>query len=265
MKKIIFVVCMLCTSAAFAANEESVTSREYVDAGLAATQSTLTTTGTGAMTFDSSETDGIGQKPIYNPNGDYAAQQDALVSASTANAAVQNAIAAEFVCIAWKNDDPNDECLLVQIKNTTPRPSGKNLLDPSFMDNSTYDSLNIYGASFNAGRILPTVGGKTYTLSATAVYTGTYYYYIKGLHPDGTSFIPQGGQYMWACSVSECNNGGEREKTFTFTAESDAVYVVYFANTPSKRNLTLTEYQMEEGTTATAYEPYQNLYLPAGQ
>ncbi|MBO7509181.1 MAG: hypothetical protein J6T57_02815, partial [Alphaproteobacteria bacterium] len=127
MKKIIFAICMVCSGAAFALNEESVTSREYVDAGLGAKQDTLTTTGTGAMTFDSSETDGVGQKPIYNPNGDYAAQADALVTAGVSNAAIQNAIAAEFVCIAWKNDDPNDECLLVQIKNAVNR--SKNLFD----------------------------------------------------------------------------------------------------------------------------------------
>ncbi|MBO7509365.1 MAG: hypothetical protein J6T57_03775 [Alphaproteobacteria bacterium] len=122
MKKVIFAICMACTFGAFAANEESVTSREYVDAGLGAKQDTLTTTGAGVMTFDSTQTDGIGQKPIYNPNGDYVAQADALVTASTANIAIQNAIAAEFVCIAWKNDDPNDECLLVQIKNSQPQP-----------------------------------------------------------------------------------------------------------------------------------------------
>ncbi|MBO7508972.1 MAG: hypothetical protein J6T57_01705 [Alphaproteobacteria bacterium] len=114
MKKIIFAICMLCTGVAFAANEESVTSREYVDAGLSTKQDTLTTTGTGAMTFDSSESDGLGQKPIYNPNGDYATQQNALVTASTANAGVQNAVATEFECIKW---DPNDRtvCWLVQI------------------------------------------------------------------------------------------------------------------------------------------------------
>ncbi|MBO7509174.1 MAG: hypothetical protein J6T57_02775 [Alphaproteobacteria bacterium] len=112
MKKVIFVICMLC-GGAFAANEGLITSRAYVDAGLAATQSTITN-GTGVMTHDSTQTDGVGQKPIYNPLGDYATQSNALVTASTANAAVQNAIAAEFECIEW---DPNDntKCWLVKI------------------------------------------------------------------------------------------------------------------------------------------------------
>ena len=116
MKKIIFAIYMLCTMGAFAANEESVTSREYVDAGLAATQDSITTTGTGVMTYDSAQDSGIGQKQIYDSTGDYTTQQDALVTASTANAAVQNAIAAEFECIEW---DPNDntKCWLVQIKS----------------------------------------------------------------------------------------------------------------------------------------------------
>ncbi|MBO7508862.1 MAG: hypothetical protein J6T57_01110 [Alphaproteobacteria bacterium] len=120
MKKVLFVICILCTGVAFAANEESITSREYVDAGIAAKQDTLTTTGTNTvMTYDSSQSTGLGQKAIYDPSGDYVSQQDSLVTTATVNAAVQNAINGEFMCTAWENDDPNGECLLVTIRNAT--------------------------------------------------------------------------------------------------------------------------------------------------
>ena len=61
MKKIIFAICMLCTFGAFATNEEMATSREYVDAELTTMQPAIPATDTGVMTYDSTESTGIGQ------------------------------------------------------------------------------------------------------------------------------------------------------------------------------------------------------------
>ncbi|MBO7509281.1 MAG: hypothetical protein J6T57_03340 [Alphaproteobacteria bacterium] len=262
MKKVIFAICMLCTGAAFAANEESITSREYVDAGLGTKQDTLTTTGTGAMTFDSSETDGIGQKAIYNPNGDYATQQDALVSASTANAAVQNAIAAEFVCIAWKNNDPNDECLLVQIQNrTTPT---KNLFDISKIPtristtstsiiNNGDGSITVTTVSNNSAvttdrklsQLAPElVAGRTYTLSFKT--TGTDKYALLYCYDDTSNHT------TWGTGRSK-----------VITADLLDCYVFFYASGVNT-TATISDIQIEEGTTATPYVPYGNTYMPTG-
>ncbi|MBO7509324.1 MAG: hypothetical protein J6T57_03560 [Alphaproteobacteria bacterium] len=110
---------LLCAFDSYAENESAVTSREYVDAGISGKQDTLTTTGTNTvMTYDSSQSTGLGQKAIYDPSGDYVSQQDSLVTTATANAAVQNAINGEFECYEYNPNDPND-CWLVTISSTS--------------------------------------------------------------------------------------------------------------------------------------------------
>lgn len=47
----------------------------------------------------------------------------------------------------------------------------------------------------------------------------------------------------------------------TFTARDDAVYVVFY----SFGAVTITDYQMEEGSSATPYVPYGNVYIPQNQ
>ncbi|MBO7508931.1 MAG: hypothetical protein J6T57_01490 [Alphaproteobacteria bacterium] len=264
MKKIIFAICVLCAGAAFAENEESITSREYVDAGLASVQSTLTTTGTGAMTFDSSETDGIGQKPIYNPSGDYATQQDALVTASTADAAVQNAIAAEFVCIAWKNDDPNDECLLVQIKNRT-NPT-KNLFDvsqvPSYQNTTdTRKAINNGDGSITVtdmiGNTAISSKKKLSELAPGLVLGNTYKLTFKKTGCVGYNYI-----FMGSPERTTWNNGANRTITQNMLDSPVSFYACYNGVTPS--TATIYDIQIEEGTVATPYVPYGNTYLPTG-
>ncbi|MBO7509408.1 MAG: hypothetical protein J6T57_04000 [Alphaproteobacteria bacterium] len=265
MKKIIFAICMICSGAAFAANEESVTSREYVDAGLSAKQDTLTTTGTGAMIFDSSETDGLGQKPVYNPDGDYASQQDALVTASTANAAVQNAIAAEFVCISWKNDDPNDECLLVQIRNrvnptrnlfdVSQIPSYQNTINTTKLINNGDGSITVTDTIGNSGigtmkklsALAPgLVPGNTYTLS-----------FKKTGCTGGSNLI-----HMGAPARTAWVNGVKKTITQDMLDSGVSFYACYNGVTPS--TATIYDIQIEEGAVATPYVPYGNTYLPTG-
>ncbi len=189
-----------------------------------------------------------------------------MVTAADANAAVQNAIDTEFVCTEWMPDAEHipDNCYIWSVNNATAHSSAKNLLDPSFMDNSTYGRITVNGYTFNAAKILPTENGKTYTLSASLNYTGRYYYYLAKIMPDGT-YVDMNHNpcpYMW--NNNSGPDTGSRRATCTFTATDNAVYTVYWPGEGYKRTLTIADYQMEEGSTATTYEPYKNLYLPSG-
>lgn len=117
MKNFIIAIVMLCTFAVYAENENAATSKEYVDTELATKQPTIPAQGNNVvMTFDSTATDGIGTKNIYDEATTYDTQQNALVTAGTANAAVQMAINGEFICTEYSTIDPTD-CWLWGIKS----------------------------------------------------------------------------------------------------------------------------------------------------
>ncbi len=110
MKKVLFaIICLFCVCGARAANENAATSKEYVDTELATKQPTIPAAGNDiVMTFDSTATDGIGTKQIYDETASYATQENTLVTAATANAAVQMAINGEFICTRYDPDNPTD-------------------------------------------------------------------------------------------------------------------------------------------------------------
>ena len=121
---IIAIMCVVGIATAYAANENAATSKEYVDTAIAAKQPTIPAEGANiVMTFDSNATDGIGTKDIYDETASYASQQDALVTAGTANAAVQMAIQGEFECILYDPDNPTD-CWWWNIKSAQRLPAG---------------------------------------------------------------------------------------------------------------------------------------------
>lgn len=267
----IFGVFMIFS--AFGVGENIPTSKSYVDAEIAQKQDKIAANDGSPQVLTNTGTAGeYGTKGIYDANGAYATQTQNLVDAATMNAGVQNAIDSEFQCIEWI--DPNDhtsDCLLLDVFGQTGKPSGKNLLDPSFMDNSTYGPITVNGQSFFAARILPTENGKTYTLSANLAYINSFYYYLGKVLPDGTYIDGDSAaspcRYMWYNGTE--NAGQKTASPCTFTASDNATYVVYFAGGESyvmriKNGLTLSNYQMEEGSVATEYEPYKNLYLPSG-
>lgn len=244
---------------AFAAGDNVTTSKSYVDAEIAQKQEIIPANSGTTQVITNTGTDGdIGTKDIYNTSNAYAGQNGALIDAATMNAAVQNAIDSEFECV---DRDGNNNCLLMNVRGETVNKT-KNLLDPSFMDKSTYDTVTVNGKTVNRAKILPTENGKTYTLSADLTYTGTYYYYLIYVKPDGTSSTPSGCPNMWNNYNGE--QVGTKNRTCTFTARNNETYVVYFATVASLRTLNLSNYQMEEGSTATPYEPYGNVYMPSG-
>ncbi len=208
---------------------------------------------------------GIGRKGIYQTTGTYTDQSDNLIDAKTFNAALKKGLDIEFKC---KETKPGtDLCWVYSIHNETEEKT-KNLLNPSFMDNSTYETVTVNGVTIDRAKILPTENGKTYTLSATLIANdgGTYFYYLAEIFPDGTyssqSQLPC--HYMWT-NYTSANTNTTVEKTCTFTTHDNATYLVNFANSSSVDYLTLTNYQMEEGATATPYVPYGNVYIPQNQ
>ena len=116
-KFIIAIMCLLGIVTAYAENENAATSKEYVDTAIATKQPTIPAEGNNVvMTFDSTADDGIGTKNIYDESASYAEQQNALVTAQTANTAVQMAINGEFYCKEWSTIVEND-CWLWGIKS----------------------------------------------------------------------------------------------------------------------------------------------------
>ena len=153
-----------------------------------------------------------------------------------------------------------NQCQIHCDAGTYIRADSINLLDDSFMNNSTYGDVTVNGVATARAKILPTENGKTYTLSATLIPTGTYYYYLKEINPDGTVLNSQCSS-MWN-NYNATNANDTVKKTCTFTARNNATYVVYFATVGSPNVLTLTDYKMVEGLMATPYNVYDS--VPAG-
>ncbi len=125
-KIIISIMCVLGIATARAANENAATSKEYVDTELATKQPTIPAEGNNVvMTFDSAADDGIGTKQIYDETTSYVSQETALVTAATANAAVQMALNGELTCGMYDPDNPTD-CWLWNLNSVPERtlPAG---------------------------------------------------------------------------------------------------------------------------------------------
>ena len=260
MKKIIIATTLaLCAFGVRAENEPAATSKEYVDAELATKQPTVPAAGENVvMTFDSTATDGIGTKNIYDPSGSYAAQQDALVTAATANAAVQMAINGEFVCHEYSTIDPTD-CWLWKIKE--PVSPSRNLFDISKVQgpsrsgslvNNGDGSITVTDAIGNSAICNPDI--KLSDMAPELVAGGTY---TLSLDSTGRSR----SIYIWGSVKEYWKNGASK----TITQDWLDAYVCFYANyngvTPS--TATISNIQIEEGTVATPYQPYgQNTFLP---
>ena len=103
------VISYAVVGAAFAAREIVPTSKSYVDYELSQKQDKIpANNGTAAVLTNIGTPGSVGTKNIYDSSAAYATQTDALVDVGTFNAAVQNAIDAEFECISWVDDDPTN-------------------------------------------------------------------------------------------------------------------------------------------------------------
>ena len=262
MKKIIVPLMMIfCACIAYAEHENISTSQYYVDVQSATKQDAVPANNANSvMTYDSTSADGIGSKAIYDTSASYAGQSKALVTASAANTAIQNGINNEFVC---KNPP---ECTLWKIRNTTPHASGKNLFDINRVPSVTWNgsgivnnhdgTITVTGSPTNSAikpgltlsELVPDlVVGNTYTLSLQSDYHDNEY--ITLIYGTGSNRIV----FSWI---------NARNRTIT---QTDLDSLVYFQAPTNMVPVNIWDIQIEEGDTATAYEPYKNLYMPANQ
>ena len=253
MKKfIIAIMCVVCVTTAYAANENAATSKEYVDTAIATKQPTIPAAGNNiVMTFDSTADNGIGTKNIYDESASYASQTDALVTASTANAAVQMAIMGEFYCKEYSTIVEND-CWLWGIKEPTMHSASKNMFnkDTSTDENYIYTTGDIWTAAqgnyykqFSVSDYIPVIPGQTYTITnvrpGDSFSSGVHYY---------------NADKVWQ-RYTKCQ--GQTQK---IRPNNNEVYIRFNMLTSQK-----DEVQMEQGSVGTSYEPYQNLYIPQNQ
>ena len=106
----------------------AVTSKSYVDSAVAPLQNEIPAVNTDTVLINTGVAGEISTKKIYNSTQSFGTQTDALVTAETFNAAVQNAIDNEFVCI----ESIPEGCLLYQIRPVTPKqtfPTGYTRLE----------------------------------------------------------------------------------------------------------------------------------------
>lgn len=224
MKKIVIALMMLCTFGAYAANENTATSKEYVDTELATKQPTIPAEGNNVViTFDSSATDGIGTKEIYDETASYASQENALVTAGTANAAVQMAINGEFECVLYDPDNPTD-CWWWNIKSAQRLPAGYTELEYITFDGNSYIDTGV--VLTDATNIENVLNIKAQTISGFQT--------ITGFMPSSSVYTPRYGINIyyskWMIGINETvvseNNDDTNKHTLKFVT-SDSTQTLY--------------------------------------
>ena len=269
MKKFLFVLLGgVVFSGAFAAGENVPTSKGYVDAAVATKQDIIPANDGATQVLTNTGTAGeYGTKGIYDATGEYAAQTQNLVDAAAMNAGVQNAINSEFQCIEWV--DPNDhssDCLLFDVFGQTERRS-PNVFDASQILNATgwTENNGVYSGAIaylyrlgnmNACTPGPCKENTQYTLSCIIsvdeklesgpVYPNFYFRYSDGTRKRAILGPANPGETAYLVGVSD------PQKTIEYI----------FANFNMLGRISISNIQLQEGTTATPYVPYGNIYLP---
>ena len=95
----------------------AVTSKSYVDSAVAPLQNEIPAVNTDTVLTNTGTAGEIGTKKIYDETQSFETQTDALVTAATFNAAVQNAIDNEFVCV----ESIPEGCLLYKLQKVAPK------------------------------------------------------------------------------------------------------------------------------------------------
>jgi len=265
-KFLLSIICVFAVFSAFGAGENVPTSKSYIDSVLVDKQDTIErTTGNNQALTNTGTAGGYGTKDIYDSAASYAEQTDALIDAATMNAAVQNAINAEFVCISWVDDDPSKDCLLMEIRSATERRS-PNLFDiskiPAQVTTVNTEIINngdgsIFVASLVEGGNSAIATRKTLKeLAPDLVPNKTY---ILSFNTTGkmsdTLFHCYGhtnDNWRWASGQS---------KNIT---ENMLDCMMFFYASGSNTSANISNIQITEGTTVQPYQPYGNIYLPAG-
>ena len=210
---------------------------------------------------------GIEQKGIYQATGTYAEQSDNLIDAKTFNAALKTGLDNEFKCREDNLDPVSGLCWLYTIHNPTEVRS-QNLFDISTSRIAQVGVLQADGGySFsNASHIgIWTPNSKVifngepntqYTLSAKIKndeYAGAAitlgWYYSDGSISMGT---PRGDFTDY-----------KKVKAVSMAGKTVIGFGLYYA---SRETVYLKDIQIELGTSATPYVPYNaNIYVPQNQ
>ena len=227
-----------------------------VNAGLDDKQNTIPAMNTNTVVTYTGVAGTVGQKGIYQDTGTYASQQNNLIDAGTFNAALRNGLNDEFVCA--DRDPVSNQCWLWSIDNETENRS-PNLFDISKVpgdsritnngDGSITVTTGPTSSAVSSDKTLSQLApglevGKTYTLSFKTTGTDRYIYLRKDASSSTT----------W------------RLGSPTITMTQDLLdSTVYFYASGVSTTATISEIQIEEGTTATPYVPYGNIYIPQNQ
>ena len=277
-KFIIAIMCVFGIATAYAENENAATSKEYVDTEIATKQPTISAAGNNVvMTFDSTATDGIGTKNIYDPSGSYAAQQDALVTASTANTAVQMAINGELVCTGYSDIDPND-CwfwsIVTQSPNKFPAPANQTQTQNG-VTVTVRDGIYSFSGIANADIYFEFELPKTYTPIASVGKAGRGVMYLwnnKELHYDPDK--PAVRVYWYDPSHSTIdywalNRYGINRTSSTYSTQTG--YTIKYVRITIPNGVNMNDFSfapmfVEDGvTTYTHFYPYNpDTFLPTG-
>ena len=259
MKKFLFILFgVFVIGVAFATGENVPTSKGYVDSKLGEKQDIIPANdGTTQVLTNTGTAGEYGTKGIYDSTGEYASQTQNLVDAAAMNTGVQNAIDSEFQCIEWANpNDHTSDCLLFNIFGETERRS-PNLFDLERImpagTNATYTKLS------NGYRV--TNGGVMLELGDIEDFIGKTFIYSY------TSDCAYSNQVLFYQTDS---NGGAEGVSYSnptrFTRKlTAAVTKMAIRLWAPGRTCTFTNIQVEEGTTATPYVPYGNIYLPEAE
>ena len=278
MKKFLFILFgLFVVVGAFATGENVPTSKGYVDSKLGEKQDIIPANdGTTHVLTNTGAAGEYGTKGIYDANGAYATQTQNLVDAATMNAGVQNAINSEFQCIEWL--DPNDhssECLLFNIFGTTAKSASKNLFNQN-------EAMVIWK---NSTEITTTKNSDGFTVNVNYLANaGTTPFVLVELG----DINDYRGKTLTISAKSRCENGGQARYSLTRTNDNgtsrpDDSRTLTIPNTPDdgltkvafrlytlhsgaipNPSCTYYDIMVEEGRSATEYEPYKNLYIPAG-
>ena len=258
---VVLVIGFTCAIFAFVAWAEDTgitTSQAYVETKAAEKQDAAPANNANSvMTYDSTSADGVGKKAIYDSSASYPDQTDALMTADTANAAIQNAINNEFTCA----NPP--KCTLWNM--FVGGETSKNLFRGAYRggmntNNSVSSGKNLVGVTspftpstvFEGPIFVATVSpGQIYHVSfeSDTYYNACTVYAVEQDIRDTTKAISTG-----------------RCKDRTITAPDGAHVLVLSLTNNNTNPITWSNVQLEPGTTATQYQPYgANTFVPQNQ
>lgn len=260
-KFLISIIGVFMVFSVFAAGENVTTSKSYVDSVVAEKQDTIDhTTGNPQVLTNTGTLGEYETKDIYDSTASYGGQSKSLIDAVTMNTAVQNAIDSEFQCIEYNPNDPTD-CWLMDIRGAAPKRS-PNLFDVSKVATGQFSGAKILNNGDGSIVVTPitnsaiTTGKKLSVLAPEMVAGETY---TLSFDTTGTN-----KRILLYCSADTSYNTVWARRTSKLITENLLNCTVYFHASGLGTSATISNIQIERGTVATPYQPYGNIYTPAG-